>query len=82
MRQKTNVNWPLNFFTVPMHLRPQSAWQKNGYGLRAHVELAIQPYKRIIGSVTTARVLLKQKIEAWAMRLCATQCPILECRCR
>ena len=31
------------------------AWQKkNGYGLRTHVELAIQRYKRIIGSVKKA----------------------------
>lgn len=42
------------------------AWQKkNGYGLRAHVELAIQRYKRIIGSVMKARALPQQKTEAW-----------------
>jgi hypothetical protein len=42
------------------------AWQKkNGYGLRAHVELAIQRYKRIIGSVIKARSLPQQKTEAW-----------------
>ncbi|HEY8905869.1 MAG TPA: IS5 family transposase [Rhodoferax sp.] len=42
------------------------AWQKkNGYGLRAHVELAIQRYKRIIGSVMKARALPQQRTEAW-----------------
>lgn len=42
------------------------AWQKkNGYSLRAHVELAIQRYKRIIGSVIKARALPLQKTEAW-----------------
>lgn len=42
------------------------AWQKkNGYGLRAHVELAIQRYKRIIGSVMKARALPQQKTKAW-----------------
>ena len=42
------------------------AWQKkNGYGLRSHVELAIQRYKRIIGSVMKARALPQQKTEAW-----------------
>ena len=42
------------------------AWQKkNGYGLRAHVELAIQRYKRIVGSVMKARALPQQKTEAW-----------------
>jgi hypothetical protein len=42
------------------------AWQKtNGYGLRAHVELAIQRYKRIIGSVMKARALPQQEAEAW-----------------
>lgn len=42
------------------------AWQKkNDYGLRAHVELAIQRYKRIIGCAMKARVLAQQKTEAW-----------------
>ena len=42
------------------------AWQtNNGYGLRADVELAIQRYKRIIGSVMKARALPQQKTEAW-----------------
>jgi len=42
------------------------AWQKkNDYGLRAHVELAIQRYKRIIGCVMKARALARQKTEAW-----------------
>lgn len=39
--------------------------KKNGYGLRAHVELAIQRYKRIIGSVMKARALPQQRTEAW-----------------
>lgn len=42
------------------------AWQrKNGYGLRAHAELAIQRYKRIIASAMKARRLPQQKTEAW-----------------
>jgi hypothetical protein len=42
------------------------AWQKkNGYGLRAHAELAMQRYKRIIGSAMKARKLPQQKTEAW-----------------
>jgi hypothetical protein len=42
------------------------AWQrKNGYGLRAHAELAMQRYKRIIGSAMKARKLSQQKTEAW-----------------
>jgi hypothetical protein len=42
------------------------AWQKkNDYGLRAHVELAIQRYKRIIRCVMQARALAQQKTEAW-----------------
>jgi len=42
------------------------AWQKkNDYGLRAHVELVIQRYKRIIGCAMKARVLAQQKTEAW-----------------
>jgi hypothetical protein len=42
------------------------AWrEKNGYGLRAHVDLAIQRYKRIIGSVMKARALPQQKTEVW-----------------
>ena len=41
------------------------AWQKkNDYGLRAHVELAIQRYKRIIGCAMKARALAQQKTEA------------------
>lgn len=42
------------------------AWQrKTGYGLRAHAELAMQRYKRIIGSAMKARQLPQQKTEAW-----------------
>ena len=42
------------------------AWQrKTGYGLRAHAELAMQRYKRIIGSAMKARKLPQQKTEAW-----------------
>src|SRR5450830_1539030 len=42
------------------------AWQrKNGYGLRAHAELAMQRYKRIIGPAMKARKLPQQKTEAW-----------------
>src|SRR5450759_3903810 len=42
------------------------AWQKkNDYGLRAHVELAIQRYKRIIGCAMKARALAQQKTEEW-----------------
>jgi hypothetical protein len=42
------------------------AWQKkNSYGLRSYAELAIQRYKRIIGSVMKARALPQQKAEAW-----------------
>jgi hypothetical protein len=42
------------------------AWQKkNSYGLRSYAELAIQRYKRIIGSVIKARALPQQKAEAW-----------------
>ena len=42
------------------------AWQKKtGYGLRAHAELAMQRYKRIIGSAMKARKLPQQKTEAW-----------------
>ena len=42
-------------------------WSKadRRYGLRAHVELAIQRYKRIIGSVMNARALPQQKTEGW-----------------
>ena len=42
------------------------AWQKKtDYGLRAHVELAIQRYKRIIGCAMKVRALAQQKTEAW-----------------
>ena len=42
------------------------AWQrKSGYGVRAHTELAMQRYKRIIGSAMKARELPQQKTEAW-----------------
>ena len=42
------------------------AWQKKtDYGLRAHVELAIQRYKRIFGNTMKARELSQQKTEAW-----------------
>ena len=42
------------------------AWQKkNDYGLRSYIELGIQRYKRIIGSVMKARALPQQKTEAW-----------------
>jgi len=42
------------------------AWQrKSGYGVRAHAELAMQRYKRIIGSAMKARELPQQKTEAW-----------------
>lgn len=41
-------------------------WQKeNNYGLRSRVELAIQRYKRIIGSTMKARALAQQSTEAW-----------------
>lgn len=42
------------------------AWQrKNGYGLRAHAELAMQRYKRIIGPAMKAHKLPQQKTEEW-----------------
>ena len=42
------------------------AWQKKtDYGLRSHIELAIQRYKRIIGCVMKARSLPQQKTESW-----------------
>lgn len=42
------------------------AWQKsNDYGLRSRVELAIQRYKRIIGTCMKARAMPQQKTEAW-----------------
>jgi hypothetical protein len=42
------------------------AWQKKtDYGLRTHVELAIQRYKRIFGNLMKARGLPQQKSEAW-----------------
>lgn len=41
-------------------------WQKkNDYSLRAHVDLAIQRYKRIIGCAMKTRALAQQKTEAW-----------------
>ncbi len=43
------------------------AWQKKtGYGLRNHVELAMQRYKRIFGAAMKARQLPQQKAETWA----------------
>ncbi len=39
--------------------------KKTHYGLRAHVELAIQRYKRIFGYTMKARELPRQKTEAW-----------------
>ncbi len=43
------------------------AWQKKiEYGLRSHVELAMQRYKRIFGNTMKARQLPQQKAEAWA----------------
>lgn len=41
------------------------AWQKKtNYGLRAHVEMTIQRYKRIFGNTMKARKLAQQKTEA------------------
>ena len=49
-----------------LKLHGRIAWQrKTGYGLRAHAELAMQRYKRIIGVALKARKLPQQRTEAW-----------------
>jgi len=68
---KTGVCSPAGNTQRDQHIREieqhgRIAWQKKtGYGLRNHVELAMQRYKRIFGNTLKARALPQQKAEAW-----------------
>ena len=69
---KTGVCSPAGDAQRDQHIRDieqhgRIAWQKKTeYGLRNHVELAMQRYKRIFGNTMKARQLPQQKAEAWA----------------
>jgi hypothetical protein len=68
---KTGVCSPAGNTQRDQHIRDieqhgRIAWQKKTeYGLRNHVELAMQRYKRIFGNTMKARGLPQQKAEAW-----------------
>ena len=69
---KTGVCSPAGNTQRDQHIRDieqhgRIAWQKKTeYGLRNHVELAMQRYKRIFGNTMKARKQPQQKSEAWA----------------
>jgi hypothetical protein len=58
----TQRDWHIR--AIEEHGRITSQKEKD-YGLRSRVELAIQRYKRIIGSAMEARALPQQKTAAW-----------------